>query len=152
MPADWWCSGCDIWLCYVCLELWGCGCGRIPPVAADAGRQQPELGGDIEKVTVNGEDTAVKLAQSKSAVKPVQAGLAALANEQADMDKIRLEESDAYKSAKADHDRSAAPARRRAREERQLQIAVADATATTQNDGGAVSHTGSTSSPRFATR
>jgi len=101
---------------------------------------------------INDEDTAVKLAQSKLAVKPVQAGLAALAKEQADMDKIRLEENDAYKTAKADLDRSTEPARRRAREERQLQIAVADAAVTVQNDGGVVSRTGMISPPGFATR
>lgn len=64
--------------------------------------KKSELDEDIEKVAIKVEEAAAKSAQLKAGVKQVQASLAALAKEQADMDKIRQEENAAYKTAKAD--------------------------------------------------
>jgi peptidoglycan hydrolase CwlO-like protein len=64
--------------------------------------KKSELDEDIAKLTTKIDQASAKSAQLKAEVKTLQGELAALAKEQAEMDKIRQEESAAYVEAKAD--------------------------------------------------
>jgi predicted nucleic acid-binding Zn-ribbon protein len=64
--------------------------------------KKSDLDDDIAKLTSNIDQSSAKSAELKEEVKELQAELAALAKEQADMDKIRQEENAAYVTAKAD--------------------------------------------------
>jgi len=64
--------------------------------------KKSELESDIASLTAKIDKAAAASAQLKEEVKELQAELAALAKEQAEMDKIRAEQNAAYKDAKAD--------------------------------------------------
>jgi chromosome segregation ATPase len=64
--------------------------------------KKSQLEGDIEALTTKIDRAASKSASLKEEVKEAQAELAALAKEQAEMDKIRQEQNADYKVAKAD--------------------------------------------------
>jgi len=64
--------------------------------------KKEDLESDIEKLTAKIDTATSRSAQLKDEVKTLQAELAALAKEQAEMDKIRAEENAAYTTAKAD--------------------------------------------------
>merc|ERR1740120_344673 len=61
-----------------------------------------ELEEDIEKMTTRIDQAAAKSAQLKEEIKTLEGELAALAKEQAEMDKIRQDENAAFTKAKAD--------------------------------------------------
>merc|ERR1719482_1409947 len=64
--------------------------------------KKSELESDIASLTAKIDESAAASAKLKEEVKELQAELAALAKEQAEMDKIRAEQNAAYKDAKAD--------------------------------------------------
>merc|ERR1719468_866852 len=64
--------------------------------------KKQELDDEIEKLTSKIDQNAAKSAQLKEEVKAAQESLAALAKEQAEMDKLRQEQNANYKIAKAD--------------------------------------------------
>jgi chromosome segregation ATPase len=64
--------------------------------------KQAELEGEIEKLTTKIEQDAAKSTGLKDDVKELQAELAALSKEQAEMDKLRSEENSDYRKAKED--------------------------------------------------
>merc|ERR1719377_132412 len=64
--------------------------------------KKSELEDDIAKLTAKIDKAATTSAQLKEEVKALQAELAELAKQQAEMDKIRKEESEAYLAAKVD--------------------------------------------------
>merc|ERR1719353_391053 len=64
--------------------------------------KKSELESDIASLTAKIDKAAAASAKLKEEVKELQAELAALAKEQAEMDKIRAEQNAAYKDAKAD--------------------------------------------------
>ena len=64
--------------------------------------KKQELDDEIAKLTSKIDQNAAKSAQLKEEVKAAQAALAALAKEQAEMDKLRQEQNANYKVAKAD--------------------------------------------------
>merc|ERR1740127_361595 len=64
--------------------------------------KKSELDEDIAKLTTKIDQAVAKSAQLKAEVKTLQGELAALAKEQAEMDKIRQESNAAYVEAKAD--------------------------------------------------
>jgi len=64
--------------------------------------KKQELDDDIAKLTSKIDQNAAKSAQLKEEVKAAQAALAALAKEQAEMDKLRQEQNANYKTAKKD--------------------------------------------------
>merc|ERR1712127_814889 len=61
-----------------------------------------ELEDDVAKQTSRIDRAAARSTQLKGEIKDLQLELAALAKDQAEMDKIRMEENSAYKQAKAD--------------------------------------------------
>merc|ERR1719182_1308886 len=64
--------------------------------------KKQELDDEIAKLTSKIDQNAAKSAQLKEEVKAAQEALAALAKEQAEMDKLRQEQNANYKVAKAD--------------------------------------------------
>merc|ERR1719230_773322 len=64
--------------------------------------KKSELDEDIAKLTTKIDQATARSTQLKAEVKELQGELAALAKEQADMDKIRSENNAAYVEAKAD--------------------------------------------------
>merc|ERR1719517_151812 len=64
--------------------------------------KRDELNDDIAKMTAKIDSAAARSAELKGQVKVLQSELAALAKEQAEMDKIRMETHSDYKVAKAD--------------------------------------------------
>mmetsp|Transcript_101654 Transcript_101654/g.285583 ORF Transcript_101654/g.285583 Transcript_101654/m.285583 type:complete len:701 (+) Transcript_101654:63-2165(+) len=61
-----------------------------------------ELETDVEKMTTKVDQAAAKSAQLQEQVKVLEGELAALTKEQAEMDSLRMEQHDAYVTAKAD--------------------------------------------------
>jgi len=64
--------------------------------------KKSELEADIDKLTAKLDESAAASAKLKEQVKELQVELAALAKEQAEMDKIRMEQNAAYLDAKKD--------------------------------------------------
>merc|ERR1719158_771576 len=64
--------------------------------------KKTELDDEIASLTSKIDKNAARSAQLKEEVKEAQQSLAALAKEQAEMDKLRQEQNAAYKQAKAD--------------------------------------------------
>merc|ERR1719217_255067 len=69
---------------------------------AKTGAKKADLEGDLSKVTAKIDQAAATSAKRKEQVKELQAQLAALAKEQAEMDTIRSEQHADYTKAKAD--------------------------------------------------
>merc|ERR1719210_1954253 len=69
---------------------------------AKTAEKKSELEGTVSKLSTKLDEASAASAARKQEVKELQADLAALAKEQAEMDKIRAEQNKAYLQAKAD--------------------------------------------------